>query len=543
VCERPRVAKDALLADRYRLDAPEPDVGLFETWRAHDLTARAPVRIERLPLPAAGDFSAHLRALRALSDVGLAPVLDGGRAADGAFLVTGYDEGQRSLAHWLAGHRTAATLPSPATAQRLFDRIGAAVRFVHEARGPIVAHGALASRNVLVRRVGAQHAVRLLGLGALHVAPAAHCSAAWERATPYLASAQAIGAPASVAADLFALAVLHAEILTGRATATPTEPWGDAAERVRSLVRATRDDVPDAVLDALTRALSPTARERFPSAAAFVKAVRDAWTAANQWAPPGAQEPEPPPPDERSTRDAPAPRHDDPNHVPIGWQRPERAPVPVATSAPARSTRPPIEPPTAVDLPSPPPEDNTCPVSVPVDPLTEGDDRTEPVRLADGDSDDEDATHAQARPSAVVALATAMLGADSPFGAQNRAASNGDPFATDRVSAAEVAKVKASLREATDTEKVSVDEVEAARASLADDASLTDPVGVSSRIVVAPSIPALAPPPAVTPPAVTPPPAPPPPPPPPEPIAVGPVVAATLAALLLIALAIAWTLR
>ncbi len=84
---RPVATDASTLAGRYRLDAPEPDVGLYDTWRATDLTRDLPVRVERLPRPVTADLTEHLRSLRALSDVGLVPALDGGLEGDGAFMI------------------------------------------------------------------------------------------------------------------------------------------------------------------------------------------------------------------------------------------------------------------------------------------------------------------------------------------------------------------------------------------------------------------------------------------------------------------------
>jgi len=541
-----------ILAGRYRLDAPEALVGLHDTWRAADLARDVPVRVERVPRPSV-DLAAHLAALRALSDVGLAPALDAGPCEGGAFLVTEFEDDQRSLEDWLGGHRAAGTVPSAGVVQRVVDRAAAALRSVHEARGALRAHGALCARNVLLRRVGAQHAVRLLGVAALHRGPPAESAAAWERMGPFLPPGVLPGAAASPANDLVALATVHAALLTARPAAAPGETWSAAAReghlRLRALLREARDDVPDAVVDALARALAPLARERFASVALFAKALRDAWGAAGRWSPPGPTEPEPPaaaPPREGA---APRERAD----VPEGWQAAERAPAAVS-----KPTRPPAQPAATLDdarpafpLATATLNERTDALAAP-SPSEDFAERTEMVQVV-GDEDDDEATRAKARPAEVAALATAMLGAESPFGANALTpAPGGDPFATDRVSAAEVARALGAAPVGSDTEKVTADEVDAVRASLAAE------VGVSSRIVVAPALtappddaptapvalvapPAALPPddaPAAPPVALTPPPAP-----VPERVALAPVVAATFVSLALVALALAWALR
>ncbi|MFO0602054.1 MAG: hypothetical protein U0324_02715 [Polyangiales bacterium] len=555
-----------ILAGRYRLDAPEALVGLHDTWRATDLVRDVSVRVERVPRPSV-DLAAHLAALRALSDVGLAPALDAGPCEGGAFLVTELEDDQRSLDDWLGGHRAAGTVPSPGVVQRVVERAAAALRSVHEARGTLRAHGALCARNVLLRRVGAQHAVRLLGVASLHRVAPAESAAAWERMGPFLPPGVLPGAAASPANDLVALATVHAALLTARTAVSPGETWSAAAReghlRLRALVREVRDDVPDAVVDALARALAPLARERFASVALFAKALRDAWGAAGRWSPPGPTEPEPPaaaPP-----REGAAPRER--AEVPEGWQPAERAPAAVS-----KPTRPPAQPAATLDdvrpafplatatldearpLATATLNERTDALAAP-SPSEDFAERTEMVPVV-GDEDDDEATRAKARPAEVLALATAMLGAESPFGANaTTATSGGDPFATDRVSAAEVALALGAAPVGSDTEKVTADEVDAVRASLVAE------VGVSSRIVVAPvltappddaptapvavpSAPAALPPddaptaPAAPPVAPAPPAAP-----APERVALAPVVAATFVSLALVALALAWALR
>lgn len=548
-----------ILAGRYRLDAPEALVGLHDTWRATDLARDVPVRVERVPRPSV-DLAAHLAALRALSDVGLAPALDAGPCEGGAFLVTEIEDDQRSLDDWLGGHRAAGTVPSPGVVQRVVERAAAALRSVHEARGTLRAHGALCARNVLLRRVGAQHAVRLLGVASLHRGPPADSAAAWERMGPFLPPGVLPGAAASSANDLVALATVHAALLTARPAAAPGETWSAAAReghlRLRALVREARDDVPDAVVEALARALAPLARERFASVALFAKALRDAWGAAGRWSPPGPTEPEPPA--ASPTREGPAPRER--AEVPEGWQAAERAPAVVS-----RHTRPPAPPAAALDDARPAFPLATATFNERTDARAASDasedfaERTEMVQVV-GDEDDDEATRAKVRPAEVAALATAMLGAESPFGANAAPPTpGGDPFATERVSAADVARALGAAPVGSDTEKVTADEVDAVRASLVAE------VGVSSRIVVAPvltappddaptapvAVPAApaalppddaptapAPPPPAPPVALAPPPAP-----APERVALAPVVAATLVSLALVVLALAWALR
>ena len=95
----------------------------------------------------------------------------------------------------------------------------------------------------------------------------------------YLAPEQALGEPATSASDRYALAVVAFELLTGRrpfpqehfaaqARAHIEEPAPDASE--------IDPDLPPAAADVLRRGLAKDPGERWPTATAFVEALRDA---------------------------------------------------------------------------------------------------------------------------------------------------------------------------------------------------------------------------------------------------------------------------
>lgn len=298
-----------------------PDVGLFEAWRAEDLDAnRRAVRVERMPPARDGDaFDASVQQLRGLSDLGLARVSDGGRDDEGAWVVTERVEA-RALSHWLAGHRGARTLPSLGAAQRLFEKVAGAARFLHEVRGyDPRAHGALCARNVLVRRVGAQHAVKVLGAGLLRPSADGGASTAWQRALPYLAPERlAAGAATQAAGDVFALGVLMVELLAARATPeSMSEPWcayvQSPGARVRERLATMRDDVPPGVWDVLAQALWPRRETDRPArrTSRARSATRGRPRARGRRRPPTSRSPRRPrrrPSTPRATRDARSPR-------------------------------------------------------------------------------------------------------------------------------------------------------------------------------------------------------------------------------------------
>lgn len=457
-------------------------MGVFETRRARDLAANGiDVRVELLPRPDdAPGFQGVVRALRSLSDVALPRVLDGGVEGDRAFVVTEDFEG-RSLSHWLAGHRTASTLPSFGASQRIIERIGAGVRFLHEARGlEASAHGGLCARNVLVRRVGSLHTVKLLGAGLSSLARGDAGSTVWGHLTPYLAPECDVStATPTPSLDLFALAVLVVEVLTTHATPDGgAETWGalsrSRASTLRDRLAAQRPEVPSEVLAVLARALAPSPRERFSSAALLLRALRDAWTAAGRWDSISASEREPPDPSPESfERAAPAlPRRARTSaEAPVGWQSAERAPAQPVTSQPVTS-----QPVAAAP---------SKPVAAPID---EEADRTEAIDVVShhDHEDGADATDAMSRPDEIIAAVQAMRGAaaeqmtlgldaSSPFAsssqpspsrAHDRTIAPSGGGRAERHSAPVIA-VEPEAHEDLETRKVTPDEVARARRELA----------------------------------------------------------------------------
>jgi eukaryotic-like serine/threonine-protein kinase len=128
-----------------------------------------------------------------------------------------------------------------------------------------VHHGALHPRDILV----APHEVRLTGLGVSEALERVGVRVPVRR--PYSAPERASGGPASAAADLFSLACVAFELVTGRRPAQS----GDVVTADTSTIQAA-----DAVAlgEVFARALSPRAEDRYPSALAFAAALKHALT-------------------------------------------------------------------------------------------------------------------------------------------------------------------------------------------------------------------------------------------------------------------------
>jgi serine/threonine protein kinase len=153
--------------------------------------------------------------------------------------------------------------PAPVPdAMRLIGQLGGALDFAAAAG---VHHGALHPRDILV----APHEVRLTGLGV---------AAALERVgfqppvrRSYAAPEQVTGGPVAGAADVFSLACVAFELVTGR---RPTLS-GDTVTVETTAIQAA-DAV--ALAEVFARALSARAEDRHPSALAFAAALKHALT-------------------------------------------------------------------------------------------------------------------------------------------------------------------------------------------------------------------------------------------------------------------------
>ena len=126
-------------------------------------------------------------------------------------------------------------------------------------------HGALHPRDILV----APHEVRLTGLGVAEALERAGVRAPLRR--PYAAPERASGGPATAAADVFSLACVAFELVTGR---RPTQS-GDAVTADTAAIQAA-DAV--ALAEVFARALSPRVDDRYPAALAFAAALKHALT-------------------------------------------------------------------------------------------------------------------------------------------------------------------------------------------------------------------------------------------------------------------------
>lgn len=266
----------AVLGGRYHLGELIGAGGMAEVRRARDLRLGRDVAVKLLSGHAAADPSRRRRIereARALAATGHANI------------VAVYDYGEE---------RTEEEDVLPYVVMELVDgtdleaALGAGERFsldeslgimrdvldaVDSAHTAGVVHGDLKPANVLLYEHGAKVAdfgvARVLGeeTGATTVA-----------ATPSYAAPEVLrGARPTKASDVYSAGCLAFRILAGRPPYEGDGAWDVAAKHIEASVPsvcALRPDVPEAVDNAVRRAMAKDPRSRFPSAEAFANALR-----------------------------------------------------------------------------------------------------------------------------------------------------------------------------------------------------------------------------------------------------------------------------
>jgi len=284
----------ALLAGRYRLDAPVAAGGGGQVWRAVDLLLGRAVAVKVLRPDAAGDPEArdrfHAEACHAsrLSHPGVAQVYDFGEdgSADRPFLVMELVDGP-SLAQVLAG--------GPLGPGRTVDLIAQAAAGLQAAHSAGMVHRDIKPANLLITADG-QVKITDFGIASLTRDAPLTSSGILVGTPAYLAPERAAGKPATSASDLYSLGVVGYECLTG---APPFR--GSALEVAESHVTTPFPALPATVpaeVGALIAALTAkdpgtrpaSAREVAEQAGRLLAAERIIWPGAISL-PPGASDP------------------------------------------------------------------------------------------------------------------------------------------------------------------------------------------------------------------------------------------------------------
>jgi hypothetical protein len=241
---------------RYRLERRLGAGGFGTVWLAHDERLGRPVALKRIPVDGGGSPRAEREALAAarLGHPGIVALYD-----------TGHDDEAFYLASELVRGRTLADLERDgALSDRDVVRIGSALcEALEHAHARGVVHRDVKPGNVMVGDAGA---VKLCDFGIARLADLSSLTLTGDvvGTIAYMAPEQAEGRRVTGASDLYSLALVLYEALTGT---NPVRAEGAAAtaRRVGMVLPAlgrVRPDLPPALADALDRALEPGPGER-----------------------------------------------------------------------------------------------------------------------------------------------------------------------------------------------------------------------------------------------------------------------------------------
>lgn len=261
-----------VLAGSYRLIEIIGRGGIGTVYKALDLTFNRFVAIKVLhPQPLTSNpytLAREVRAAQALQHPNILRVLNVVETDGSVFLVMELLEG-RSLADMLRDGKPL----DPDRAMAITSEVGAALAFAHERR---LVHRDVKPSNILVSNLGR---VVLSDFGLLLDSGDISITAAgWVLGTPaYMSPEQAMGARLDARSDIYSLAVVVYEALSGRSWV----PSGSSVTEILRLVvevplpsiRTINPRVPATVDQVLQKALAKSAADRYQSVVEFVDAL------------------------------------------------------------------------------------------------------------------------------------------------------------------------------------------------------------------------------------------------------------------------------
>ena len=260
-----------LVADRYRLEEVIATGGMGQVWRATDQTLGRPVAVKVLRPDTADDagfverFRAEARHSAALQHPNIATVHDFGEGEHSAYLVMELIEG-KPLSTII---RERAPLPAEEVTEILYQA-AIALQAAHDAG---VVHRDVKPANIVVDDDGY---ARLTDFGISRALSGASLTQTGEvLGTPhYLAPEQAQGKPAGPASDVYALAVVGYEMLTGTRPFAGDSMVTTALAHVAQPAPPLPESVPEPLSTTVMAGLAKDPNQRPESAAAFAEALR-----------------------------------------------------------------------------------------------------------------------------------------------------------------------------------------------------------------------------------------------------------------------------
>src|SRR5256886_10543831 len=264
-------SKEKILADRYRLVERIARGGTAEVWRARDLRLERDVAVKVLGAeadPAFRErFTTEARRAAAVSHPHVVAIFGEGEDGSDAFIVM-EDVRGRSLRDIVA-ERGALPAPEVATVIR---QIAGALDATHRAG---LVHLDVKPANVIVDESGN---AKLTDFG---IARAARDSEERELVgtARYIAPERIAGRPVTARADVYGLALVAYELITGQpafAGAENEDLLRDRLERGAPHPRAVRPTIPESVDAVVAKGLAREPDERFATAGAFAEALSGA---------------------------------------------------------------------------------------------------------------------------------------------------------------------------------------------------------------------------------------------------------------------------
>ena len=293
------------LDDRYRLERELGRGGMATVYLAHDLKHDRQVALKVLHAELAASlgperFQREIRTTARLQHPHILPVLDSGEAAGQLWYTMPYVEGEslRDRLRREGGEslrdrlRREGQLPLD-DALQIAREVADALGYAHS-QG--IVHRDIKPENILLSRGHAL--VADFGIArALQMTDAEHLTATGLAiGTPAYMSPEQAGGASSVdgRSDLYSLGCVLYEMLTGEVPYTGRTPQAVIAKRVLEPlphVRTLRASVPQAVEQAISRALAVTPADRFTTAAEFAVALTQRLTDPGLTSTPTAPQP------------------------------------------------------------------------------------------------------------------------------------------------------------------------------------------------------------------------------------------------------------
>lgn len=259
-----------LVADRYRLEEIIATGGMGQVWRATDETLERPVAVKVLRPDTASEegflerFRAEAKHSAALQHPNIATVHDFGEGAHSAYLVMELIDGL-PLSEVI---KERAPLPAEEVTEILYQA-ALALNAAHEAG---VVHRDVKPANIVVDEHGY---ARLTDFGISRAIAGAQLTQTGEvLGTPhYLAPEQAQGQPAGPASDLYALAVVGYELITGNRPFAGDSMITTALAHVSQPAPPLPDDVPEPLRTTVMAGLAKDPAQRPASGEAMAEAL------------------------------------------------------------------------------------------------------------------------------------------------------------------------------------------------------------------------------------------------------------------------------